>query len=195
MAGPYRDKIAYRLCVWRRQLPGALRRLCWAALGMRIGRDTNVPRLWVTWPHQVSLGQGCRLEPGTAFKFDGPWRRGPSILIDNDVFIGRDCEFNIQQQIRVGAGSLVGSGCRFIDHDHSIASGKRIADQPCIGAPICIGADVWLGANVVVLKGVTIGEGAVIGAGSIVTKSVPAGEIWAGVPARYLRRRAVESSL
>jgi acetyltransferase-like isoleucine patch superfamily enzyme len=46
---------------------------------------------------------------------------------------------------------------------------------------------VWLGAGCIVLKGVRIGEGAVIGAGSVVTKSVPAGEVWAGVPARPVR--------
>ena len=31
---------------------------------------------------------------------------------------------------------------------------------------------------------------AVVGAGSVVTKSVPAGEIWAGNPARFLRKAA-----
>jgi len=48
---------------------------------------------------------------------------------------------------------------------------------------ITIGSDVWLGCHVVVLKGVCIGDGAVVGAGAVVTKSVPEGEIWAGVPA------------
>ena len=37
--------------------------------------------------------------------------------------------------------------------------------------------------------GVTIGDGAVVGAGSIVTKDVGPYEIWAGNPARFIRKR------
>lgn len=37
--------------------------------------------------------------------------------------------------------------------------------------------------------GITIGDGAVIGAGSIVTKDVGPYEIWAGNPARFIRKR------
>lgn len=37
--------------------------------------------------------------------------------------------------------------------------------------------------------GVTIGDGAVIGAGSVVTKDVGPYEIWAGNPARFIRKR------
>ena len=40
-----------------------------------------------------------------------------------------------------------------------------------------------------VVKPVTIGEGAIVGAGSIVTKDIPANEVWAGNPARFIRKR------
>ena len=46
-----------------------------------------------------------------------------------------------------------------------------------------IGKNCWLGSGVVVLPGVTIGDNVVIGAGSVVTKNVPAHEIWFGNPA------------
>lgn len=49
--------------------------------------------------------------------------------------------------------------------------------------------DVWLGTRTMVLAGVTIHTGAVIGAGSVVTKDVGAYEIWAGNPARFIRKR------
>ena len=60
--------------------------------------------------------------------------------------------------------------------------------------PLQLEKDVWLGVNVVVLKGVTIGQGAVVGAGAIMTKSIPACEIWAGVPARKVGTRLAHES-
>jgi maltose O-acetyltransferase len=45
---------------------------------------------------------------------------------------------------------------------------------------------VWIGANAVILRGVHIGTRSVIAAGSIVTKDVPAHELWGGVPAKRL---------
>lgn len=55
--------------------------------------------------------------------------------------------------------------------------------------PTKIGNDVWLGIRVIVLGGVTIADGAVIGGGSVVTKDVGPYEIWAGNPARFIRKR------
>lgn len=52
-----------------------------------------------------------------------------------------------------------------------------------------IGNDVWIGIRATILGGVTIADGAVIGAGSIVTKDVGPYEIWAGNPARLIRKR------
>jgi acetyltransferase-like isoleucine patch superfamily enzyme len=47
--------------------------------------------------------------------------------------------------------------------------------------------NVWIGAGVTVLPGCAIGKNSVVGAGSVVTKSIPANEVWAGIPARKIR--------
>ncbi len=52
-----------------------------------------------------------------------------------------------------------------------------------------IGNDVWIGSNCLIKEGVSIGDGAIIGMGSVVTHDVPAYEIWAGTPARFIRKR------
>ena len=52
-----------------------------------------------------------------------------------------------------------------------------------------IGNDVWIGAKSCVKAGITIGDGAVIGMGSVVLKDVGAYEVWAGNPARLIRKR------
>jgi acetyltransferase-like isoleucine patch superfamily enzyme len=52
-----------------------------------------------------------------------------------------------------------------------------------------IGNDVWIGNKVMVKAGVKIADGAVIGMGSIVTKDIGPYEVWAGNPARMIRKR------
>lgn len=49
--------------------------------------------------------------------------------------------------------------------------------------------NAFIGANVIITKPVTIGEDAVVGAGSIVTKDIPDGEVWAGNPAKFIRKK------
>jgi acetyltransferase-like isoleucine patch superfamily enzyme len=161
--------------------------------GARIGRQTFMPRAFVTWPHQLQIGSRCKFEPDIAFKFDGVWSPGPSIIFDDDMFVGRGCEFNIRKHIKVGRGSMIASGCKFVDHDHGI-TGERIDETPGDEKGIEIGNYVWLGASVIVLKGVRIDDGAVVAAGAVVTKSIPAGEIWAGVPARKISSRELRAN-
>lgn len=52
-----------------------------------------------------------------------------------------------------------------------------------------IGNDVWIASKSIIKAGVSIGDGAVIGMGSVVTKDIPPYEIWAGNPARLIRKR------
>jgi len=61
-------------------------------------------------------------------------------------------------------------------------------------SPVKIGKSVWVAANVIILKGVHIGDYAIIGAGSLVTRDVPAETIYAGNPAKFIRRIRRQSS-
>lgn len=56
-----------------------------------------------------------------------------------------------------------------------------------------IGKNVFIGINTIIANAVNIGDGAVIGAGSIVTKDIPAGEVWAGNPAKFIKKRDLSS--
>jgi len=73
-----------------------------------------------------------------------------------------------------------------------IYHGVTIAGETWIGSAIRvrIGSDVQLSAGCKIIPraghGMTIGDGAVIGANAVVTKNVPAWEVWAGVPARKI---------
>lgn len=173
-----------------KKVKGQFRKIWFSALGMKIGNGTFLSRIDVTWPHQVTIGEKCKLENNIIFKFDGIWKEGPSILINDRVFLGTGCEFNIRQGIIIGSDSLIASGCRFIDHDHGINLGELIRYQHGPEKSIKIGSDVWLGCNVIVLKGVEIGDGAVVAAGAVVTRSILSNEIWAGVPARKIGERS-----
>jgi maltose O-acetyltransferase len=54
-------------------------------------------------------------------------------------------------------------------------------------APVRLEENVFIGDGTKILKGVTIGRDSVVGAGSVVTRSIPAGVIAAGNPARVVR--------
>jgi acetyltransferase-like isoleucine patch superfamily enzyme len=48
--------------------------------------------------------------------------------------------------------------------------------------------DVMIGANVVVLEGVKVGKGSVVAAGSVVVKDVPENTLFAGIPAKEIKK-------
>jgi acetyltransferase-like isoleucine patch superfamily enzyme len=49
--------------------------------------------------------------------------------------------------------------------------------------------DVWVGNYALIKSGVTVNVGSIIGMGSVVTKDIPAYEVWAGNPAKKIRNR------
>lgn len=58
-----------------------------------------------------------------------------------------------------------------------------------------IGNDVWIGAEAMIMPGLKIEDGAVIGARSVVTKNIGPYEIWAGNPAKFIKKRFSDENI
>lgn len=179
----------YRRLTLRFHPIASIRRLHLRLLGAKVGERTIIPKMQVTWPHQISIGKSCILQKDLFFNVDHYWVPGPSIVIGDRVFIGRGVEFNIRLHLVVGNDALIASGAKFIDHDHGTAPDQLIRHQEGKSAAITVGQGAWIGSNAVILKGAKIGDGAVIAAGAVVVSSVPPMEIWGGVPAKKIGER------
>lgn len=73
-----------------------------------------------------------------------------------------------------------------VGHDAVIFEDAEIATRANVCAHAVIGRGAKVGIAALVMPFRRVGDGAVIGAGAVVTKNVPAGEVWAGNPARRL---------
>lgn len=131
----------------------------------------------------------------------GPWVNLWGCTIREHCTIGGHCEIGkgvvVGARAKVEAYSFLPPGI-FIEEDVFIGPGVRFCNDkyPPSGRrgpfePETTIVEPWvsIGAGSVICPGITLGEGARIGAGSVVTKSMPPGGIWAGVPAGELRTR------
>lgn len=100
--------------------------------------------------------------------------------------INYNCTILDTSPVQIGAGAFIAPGVCLACAGHAIDPAQR-GEGIGTSAPITLEEDVCIGANAVVCGGVTIGRGSVIGAGSVVTRSIPAGVVAAGVPCRVLR--------
>lgn len=84
---------------------------------------------------------------------------------------------------------VVASNVSFLTHDAIHLVLNRYLKQQKIPENIgCIEVmdDCFIGANSTIMPNVRIGPKAIVAAGSMVTKDVPPGEIWGGVPAKCI---------
>ncbi len=138
-------------------------------------------------PQCITLEDGAALDRGVVLLATSDRAR---IVIGPRTYINRHTMLDADELIEIGEGAMIGPFCYITDHDHAVSTGASPADGPLVTAPTKLGARCWIGAHVTILKGVAIGEGTVVGAGSVVTKSLPAGVIAVGNPAKVLREIA-----
>lgn len=106
------------------------------------------------------------------------------VRIMGKCFIGSNVCFDgiYPHLIEIGEGCVITSGTVILSHFFNTK------DRGFYAGKIVIGKRVFIGMNTLIVNAVNIGDGAVIGAGSIVNKDIPPGELWAGNPARFIRR-------
>lgn len=113
-----------------------------------------------------------------------------SILVGNNTGISNST-IVARGNVSIGDNVLIGGSCRIYDTDfHSLNLDERIQteDNGIVTKGIIIEDGVFIGAHSIILKGVKIGERSIVGAGSVVTKNIPRGELWAGNPAKFIRK-------
>ena len=91
--------------------------------------------------------------------------------------------------ISIGNNTSISSDVSFVTHDGGRWVLDRLYPQESpfykIGK-ITIGNNCFVGMRVIIMPNVYIHDNCVIGGGSVVTKSIPEGQVWAGVPARFI---------
>ena len=97
----------------------------------------------------------------------------------NALIIGKNNK--IREYVTINPGTKAGGGKTVIGDNCLLMISSHVAHD-CI-----IGNNVVIGSNVTLLP-VSIVSGSVIGAGSIVTKSIKKKGIYAGNPAKFLRK-------
>ncbi len=132
----------------------------------------------------ITLENGAALDRGVILLATSDAAR---IVIGPNTYINRHTMIDADELVEIGEHTMIGPFCYLTDHDHPITAGHAPGEGPLVSTPTRLGARCWIGAHVTILKGVTIGDGTVVGAGSVVTKSLPAGVVAVGNPARVLR--------
>ena len=113
---------------------------------------------------------------------------GPFVEIQGNTSVGADTKIQshtfICEYVTLGERCFIGHGVMFAND--MFRDGKPNADRESWGR-IVVGNDVSIGSGATILA-VSICDGAVIGAGSVVTRSITEKGVWAGNPAKLLRR-------
>lgn len=155
----------------------------------------------------VTIHRSCKMEDGVFFdtKRRGRVKVGAHTSLRHRcmitpmggyIEIGDRCAVNAFSIVHGAGGVIIGNNVAIApqvmivsqNHNFSDAS-KPIYEQGVTNGKIVIEDDVWIGSGAKVLAGVTIRKGCVIAANAVVTKDTEANGIYAGVPAKLIKKR------
>ena len=120
---------------------------------------------------------------------------GAFVEVQKNADIGKNCKISshsfICEGVTIKDNVFIGHNVTFINDKYPKAinpAGDLQTEQDWSVVPILIEEGASIGSSTTILCGVRIGKKSMVGAGSVVMKDIPAGEIWAGNPARFQRK-------
>jgi len=152
---------------------------CRIAPDVILGKDVKI--------HAFVNLYGCCIGDNTSI--------GAFVEIQKRAKVGKNCKISshtfICEGVTIEDNAFVGHNVTFINDlfpKATTAEGGLQTEKDWAVVPIKVESGASIGSSVTILCGVTIGKGALVGAGSVVTKDIPPYEIWAGNPAKFLRK-------
>lgn len=163
---------------------------------VKYGANLQIRGRLMIWGPNITIGNNVRIKSGSRYNPIGGddrtilvCNKNASITIGDNVGISNST-IVAHQKVVIGNNVLLGGSVKVYDTDfHSLTYEKRMSGfEDVHTAPVCIEDGAFIGAHSIILKDVTIGEKSIVGAGSVVTRNIPPHEIWAGNPAKFIRK-------
>lgn len=161
-------------------------------------RTSGVPYIMVARGGKCNIGKNFAMNNGIKGNPIGCYQkctifvdRGAELIIGNNVGISQTAlictkKITIEDYVKIGGGV-----CIYDTDFHSLNPDIRKSTEDLKHRKqkeVLIKENAFIGAHSIILKGVTIGKNSIVGAGSVVTKSIPDNEIWAGNPAKFIKK-------
>ncbi|WP_280166228.1 putative colanic acid biosynthesis acetyltransferase [Priestia aryabhattai] len=130
---------------------------------------------------------GTNVKIRSTAKFTYPW----NVSIGDHSWIGDDVYFYSLDKIHIGANCVISQKSYLCTGSHDI----KDFHFGLITKPIIVKDGAWIASDVFIYPDITINEMAVVAARSTVAKDIPANEVFAGSPAKYIKKRFEEDEL
>ncbi len=128
------------------------------------------------------VGKGVIIKPSVNIKY--PWR----LKIGNYVWIGEGVWIDNLDDVEIGNNCCLSQAALLLTGNHNYK--KRTFDL--ITGKIILEDGVWIGAKSIVGPGVICQSHSVLSAGSLISNTMNAYGIYAGNPAKLIRKRNIE---
>ena len=162
---------------------GLFRRNQFKSLGNNVIFERGV---LIFHPDNIIIGNNVYIGHNTILK--GYYKN--EMKIGDDTWIGQNCFFHSAGGLMIGKSIGIGPMVQIITSYHKESPIKNpLINNDFVFKSVVIDDESDIGMGAIILPGITVGKGAIIGAGSVVTKNVPPYTIYAGNPAKLLRKR------
>jgi len=138
----------------------------------------------------ISIGDYATLICSSDKKIDiSTWQTDKlngSISLGSYILISPGTSIRSAESIDIGDSTMIASDVVITDSDwHGIYDRTDYVATP---KPVKIHKNVWIGERSIILKGTQIGENSIIGAGSVVHGDIPPNSVYAGNPAKEVKK-------
>lgn len=195
---------------WRPAVNGFIARLIYGSK-VKFGnnfRTDSIPRIIVDEDATLVIGNNVEFKRNIELRVHGNSTTviGNNVRLDRGIRIlsANKARITIGDGTRIGLYSVLNGGDSITIGQKVLISGfvylqtsmhgfkdrsVGVQDQGYDHAPVQLEDDVWLGTHVVVMPGCVLGKGAVSGSNAVITRSVDAYNVVAGIPAKPLKER------